>query len=172
LLAGQWSLLDTFTSGGTRYVVACKNPDRDATLRAVPLRERAVLELTLAGRSGKWIAFELQLSQSTVARSLRMALRRLGVNDQAALAGLRTAAFEPFDVGGATLALTRLAPAEASGELSDAERSVVSCILGGKRVAAIAHERGTSPRTVANQLASAYRKLGVSSRREVIALLA
>jgi DNA-binding CsgD family transcriptional regulator len=69
------------------------------------------------------------------------------------------------------LAITRLTPVAASPGLSDAERAVVTGILGGKRIAAIARERGTSPRTVSNQLASVYKKLGVSSRREVIALL-
>jgi DNA-binding CsgD family transcriptional regulator len=36
--------------------------------------------------------------------------------------------------------------------------------------AAIARERGTSPRTVAHQISSSYQKLGVSSRREPVAL--
>ena len=43
-------------------------------------------------------------------------------------------------------------------------------LLGGKRSAAIARERGTSPRTVAHQITSTYQKLGVSSRRELLAL--
>jgi DNA-binding CsgD family transcriptional regulator len=55
--------------------------------------------------------------------------------------------------------------------LSDAERAIVAGILGGKRITAIAHERGTSPRTVAHQIGSAYKKLGASSRRELLALL-
>ena len=172
LLAGRWSLLDTFTTAGTRYVVACKNPDDGATLRALHARERAVLELALAGRSGKWIAFELLLSESTVTRTLRNALRRIGATDSAELVGVRTAQFEPVaGMHGVDLAMARLTPAATSPGLSDAERAVVTGILGGKRIAAIARERGTSPRTVSNQLASVYKKLGVSSRREVIALL-
>jgi DNA-binding NarL/FixJ family response regulator len=172
LLAGRWSVLDTFMAGGTRYVVACKNPDDGAMLRALHARERAVLELALAGRSGKWTAFELQLSESTVTRTLRTALRRLGVADSTELVGIRTAQFESIaGMHGVDLAMARLTPAVASPDLSDAERAVVTGILGGKRIAAIARERGTSPRTVSNQLASVYKKLGVSSRREVIALL-
>jgi DNA-binding NarL/FixJ family response regulator len=174
LLTGRWSLLDTFMAAGTRYVVACKNPDEGAALRAMHPRELAVLELALTGRSGKWIAFELQLSESTVARTLRTALRRIGVVDAADLVGVRTAQFEPLEgmPPGVDLAMARLTPASAAAGLSDAERAVVTGILGGKRIAAIARERGTSPRTVANQLASIYKKLGVSSRREAIALLA
>jgi DNA-binding NarL/FixJ family response regulator len=172
LLAGRWSLLDGFTSGGMRYLIAYKNPE-GARLRALHDRERAVLELALAGHSGKWIAFELRLSESTVARTLRTALRRIGAVDTAPLVGVQNARFEPLEgvAPGIDLAVARLAPATTSVGLSDAERAVVSGILGGKRIAAIARERGTSPRTVSNQIASVYKKLGVSSRREVIALL-
>lgn len=174
LLTGRWSVLDTFTNGGERHVVAYRNPDASATLRALPPRERAILELALAGRAGKWIAVELQLSESTVTRALQTARRRIGVCDSADLIGLRTAAFEPVAglSPGIDLAMARLAPARASQQLSDAERAVVTGILGGKRIAAIARDRGTSPRTVSNQLASIYKKLGVSSRREIIVLLA
>lgn len=174
LLAGRWSLLDAFTAGRVRYAVACKNPDDLVTLCALPERECSVLELALAGRSGKWIAFELQLSESTVARTLRAALRRIGAADMTALIGMKNALFEPLEglTAGVDLAIARLAPVIACAPvLSDAERAVVTGILGGKRIAAIARERGTSPRTVSNQIASVYKKLGVSSRREVLALL-
>jgi DNA-binding CsgD family transcriptional regulator len=184
LLGGQWSLLDDFTADSTRHIVAYQNPQHGVTLRALQPRERTVLELTLARRSGKWIASELHRSAATASRALRMVERRIGLGDTAGLIGLRTALFEPLEladladlaglagVPGVALAVARLAPATAAGELSEAERSIVTGLLGGKRVAAIALERGTSPRTVSNQIASAYRKLGVSSRREVIALLA
>jgi DNA-binding NarL/FixJ family response regulator len=172
LLAGRWSLLDAFTNAGMRYLIAYKNPE-GATLRALHERERAVLELALAGHSGKWIAFELRLSESTVARTLRTALRRIGAVDTAPLVGVHNALFEPLEgvTPGVDLAIARLTPAATSAGLSDAERAVVTGILGGKRIAAIARERGTSPRTVSNQIASVYKKLGVSSRREVLALL-
>jgi DNA-binding NarL/FixJ family response regulator len=174
LIAGHWTLLDDFTATGTRYVVAYENPAERMVLRALRPRERAVLEHTLAGRSGKWIALELALSESAIARTLRTALRKIGVTDAAALAGVRTAVFERFEhVGSMTrLAIAELtAAADSLPRLSDAERAIVTGILGGKRIAAIAHDRQTSPRTVAHQLASIYKKLGVSSHRELLALL-
>jgi DNA-binding CsgD family transcriptional regulator len=173
LLAGRWSLLDTFMAAGTRYVIAYRNPENGLTLRTVHARERAVLELVLAGNAGKWIALELQLSESTVARTLRTALRRIGAADPAVLVGVQTALFEPLEglIPGVDLAVARLAPAPASAGLSDAERAIIMGILAGQRIASIARDRGTSPRTVSNQLASVYRKLGVSSRRELVALL-
>jgi DNA-binding NarL/FixJ family response regulator len=50
-------------------------------------------------------------------------------------------------------------------------QAVIAGILVGKRVAAIARERKTSPRTVSNQIVNVYSKLRISSRREVLALL-
>jgi DNA-binding CsgD family transcriptional regulator len=53
------------------------------------------------------------------------------------------------------------------GALSSAEEKVVGLVLSGCSNEAVARRRGTSARTMANQLASAYRKLGVGSRREL-----
>jgi DNA-binding NarL/FixJ family response regulator len=173
LVAGQWSLLDSFTTAGTRHVVAHENPPGGEALRALSWREQTALELALAGRSGKWIGSEMRLSESAVARTLRSALRKIGADDAAALSGVRGAQFEPFDgvATGGKLAIARLGPAAlAPASLSDAERAIVVGLLGGKRAAAIARERGTSPRTVAHQISSTYQKLGVSSRRELLAL--
>jgi DNA-binding NarL/FixJ family response regulator len=184
LLAGRWSLIESFTAAGARYVVACRNPEQPKPPespdpiewpRALLPRERNVLELALAGRSGKWISFEIDLSESVVTRTLRTALRKIGASDTAALAGVPTAAFEPLHglTTGLELAIARTTPApRALAQLSGAERAIVRDILGGKRITAIAHERGTSPRTVAHQIGSVYRKMGASSRRELLALLA
>lgn len=174
-LAGRWSLFDTFTAGATRYIVVIWNPEPIVARRALGPRERIVLEHVLAGRSGKWIASELTLSESVIARTLRLALDKLGAPDTAMLAGVQVLAFAPLPGMGAEtdLAIARTAPAARSlANLSDAERSIVTHLLGGKRIPAIALERGTSPRTVAHQIGSVYRKLGASSRRELLALLA
>jgi DNA-binding NarL/FixJ family response regulator len=56
-------------------------------------------------------------------------------------------------------------------ELSEAERAVVVLAARGLSNRAIAGQRGTSVRTVAKQLASAYGKLGISGRRELGARL-
>jgi len=56
--------------------------------------------------------------------------------------------------------------------LTAAEREVVEAIAAGLSNAAIAERRRTSVRTVANQVASAFRKLGVRSRAQLVARLA
>jgi DNA-binding NarL/FixJ family response regulator len=54
-------------------------------------------------------------------------------------------------------------------ELTPAERQVALAVLAGLSNADIARMRGSSPRTVANQLAALFRKLGVHSRAELAA---
>jgi DNA-binding NarL/FixJ family response regulator len=55
--------------------------------------------------------------------------------------------------------------------LTSAEIAVAELAVAGLGNAEIGRRRGTSERTVANQLASIYRKLGVGSRTELVAHL-
>ena len=55
--------------------------------------------------------------------------------------------------------------------LTAAELAVAEAILDGATPAEIAAHRHVSDRTVSNQLARIYRKLGVSSRYELVALV-
>lgn len=68
-------------------------------------------------------------------------------------------------IGCAAAAWTRL------HELAPAELDVVLSWVEGESTRSIATRRGVSVRTVERQRASAYRKLGVGSRQELIALL-
>lgn len=76
-----------------------------------------------------------------------------------------------IDVAGLVLALVTY---EVSKEaqippLTDAERAVLRALLRGLSNEQIASQRGTSPRTIANQVAALYRKLGVRSRTALMA---
>jgi DNA-binding CsgD family transcriptional regulator len=76
-----------------------------------------------------------------------------------------------FQVDGTEMAILSF-PIDADGgrtPLTPAEHAIVDAILAGKRNADIARERGTATRTIANQVASIYRKLGVRSRAELVA---
>ena len=57
-------------------------------------------------------------------------------------------------------------------KLTDAEREVVALVIEGLSNAQVATRRKTAARTVANQLQSIFRKLGLASRAELIAKLA
>ncbi|MBA2665166.1 MAG: helix-turn-helix transcriptional regulator [Bradymonadaceae bacterium] len=54
-------------------------------------------------------------------------------------------------------------------ELSSAERAVVLLVLSGASNAEIAELRGTALQTVANQLHSAFKKMGINSRGDLAA---
>jgi DNA-binding CsgD family transcriptional regulator len=59
-------------------------------------------------------------------------------------------------------------PLRATVELTHAEREIVGRVAAGESDRQIASARGTSPRTVANQLRTLFRRLGVSSRAELL----
>lgn len=78
-----------------------------------------------------------------------------------------------LDVGGETLAVLSVPLGSACdlSALTVAERDVAERASTGVSNRAIARARGTSERTVANQLASIFGKLGVGSRAELAAKL-
>lgn len=61
--------------------------------------------------------------------------------------------------------------ADLNARLTPAEIEVVELACAGLSNAEIARRRGCAQRTIANQLASVFRKLSVGSRHELIALL-
>lgn len=77
-----------------------------------------------------------------------------------------------LEIGGAVVAVLRYSRARRREReaLTAAEQAVMKAIFDGKSNDAIARDRGTSPRTIANQIASIFRKHGVCSRRELVAL--
>jgi DNA-binding CsgD family transcriptional regulator len=88
----------------------------------------------------------------------------------------------PYFLGGDTGGRPSIAPGKVlfvlplasefdDADLSAAERDVAALILRGRDNASIANLRGTSVRTVANQVASIFNKLGVRSRAELAALV-
>jgi DNA-binding CsgD family transcriptional regulator len=61
-----------------------------------------------------------------------------------------------------------LGPVARPPGLSDAEAQIVELVMRGVSSTRIARERGVTARTVAKQLASIYRKVGVGSRAELV----
>ncbi|HBQ17214.1 MAG TPA: hypothetical protein DEF51_40835 [Myxococcales bacterium] len=177
LVEGRWSLVDHLDTDGRRFVVARRNSPRVQDPRGLEPRELVVAEAIGRGASLKEIAYDLGLSESLVSRRASAARRKLGLSSLAELAlffapdGLR-ARMCVAELAGEELALGRLGVAEdALGGLTEAEREVTLGLLRGETNGAIAEARGTSARTVANQIARVYRKLGVASRAELAVAL-
>jgi DNA-binding NarL/FixJ family response regulator len=124
---------------------------------ALSNRQRQVAELAARGLAQKVIADDLGIAQSTVATHLRKVLRRTGLRRFQLPAAMLGHADRGAGVG------------PDLAELTTAEREIIAAALDGWSNAQIARRRQRSPRTVANQLAAAYRKLSVASRGELFA---
>lgn len=85
LVEGRWSLVDRFDHDGKRYILARRNEPGAHDLRALSARECAVAQLAAVGKANKLIAYELGLSESTVATHLASAIRKLGVRTRVEL---------------------------------------------------------------------------------------
>ncbi len=175
LVAGRWSLLDDYEEGGRRYVLALTTgPGERRRVKLVPNEARA-LELCIQGRPVKSVAAELGAPTSTVYALRNRALSKLGARSEADLVALARATpgavLTRFECGAETLVAIGLPSvcAEGLAGLTPSERAILSLVLAAKRHTEIARNRETSPRTIANQIASIYRKLGVSSRAELAA---
>lgn len=177
LLRGEYSTIDRFESDQRRYVVAFVNEPSLTDPRGLTTAEGAVAAWATRGHSEKVIAYELGLAPGTVSALLSRAYRKLGVDSRAALIARLEV---PTDVERVKLdddaeVLLFSAPAvepRSLDLLSPAEREVAAGVARGDSNATIAQRRKVSPTTVAKQLASAYAKLGVSTRAELASLLA
>jgi len=193
IIAGEWTLVERLSWPGGRVVVAYRNHPSSRSSKELSDREQTALLDALDGVASKAIAIKLGVSEATVSRLIARALRRLGFESLGEAAALRRVGWSVTDIGDGVAttgwaALGRdvvpdqginpqegLASAESlEGEaklaaLTQSERHVLTAILEGRLQRDIAAARCSSPRTVANQVASIFRKLGVSSRRELIA---
>jgi DNA-binding NarL/FixJ family response regulator len=177
LVEGRWSLLDHFDSDGKRFVVARRNAPELIDPRALSMREREVVSLAAMGHSNKQIGYALGLPLSTVATHLTSAQKKLRVANRAELArfhAVTSSAAQRVDltVGSeevSALVLPSLRNELSASGLTRSEEVVAAAVCRGESNEQIARTRGTSARTVANQLASIFRKVGVRSRSELIA---
>ncbi|HXK19752.1 MAG TPA: LuxR C-terminal-related transcriptional regulator [Polyangiaceae bacterium] len=168
LLMGRKRLVSRENDGSGGYVLGF-------SAASIRLSERELSILTAAERgvANKLVAIEQSLACSTVSESLQTAIAKLGFANRTeflkVMAYLRSAGAR---VVGTSQLFWVFLPVESLNldpRLTAAEREVVAGVLNGRSNAAIALARRTSTRTVANQLAAIYRKLGVASRWELAA---
>ncbi len=191
---GVWAIVELHEAMTFRLVVAramqeIESISPPSTSRELSDRERVVVTSVAEGRTNGDIAEALGLSVSTVASYLRSARKKLGGARRPELAKdprVRPSAVPMpadlrvviVDIGvddGLERGVCRLAfigharKPDGLPMLTSAERSIVRAIGEGKTNAQIAALRGTSSRTVANQIARLFRKIGVASRTELVA---
>jgi len=154
---------------------------------AIRGRPLTILQRVLSGQSLNFISLELSLSSSTVSGEFQNAMRALELKPR--LSGLplylaqlwhasQTCALgdarAPSNfqaIRNATVSLPR-PDLQLATVLTRAELEVSAMLLQGRTHAEIASARGTSVRTIANQLASIFSKLKVSGRLELLTALA
>jgi DNA-binding NarL/FixJ family response regulator len=130
------------------------------------------------GTPVKVLALELGVTNGAIARRIAGAMRKLKLRSEAELVALVGSAtsFPAAAVAGrgdCDIVLTYRAPCwTLPAYLSAAERLVVREVIAGASHDGVARARGIAPRTVANHLASIYRKMHVHSRIEMFVALA
>lgn len=174
LVHGQWSLVDRFERDGARFVVAYPNAPDVVDPRRLTKAEKRVVHYAARGAANKEIAYALGVSNGTVAALLARACRKLRVRRRSELASLpMTPAATVVNVGDVDVVVDATPDASPTlAGLTEAEVDVAKAVASGASDAEIAKRRGTSKRTVSNQLARIYRKLGLESRAELAALMA
>jgi len=148
-------------------------------------RNIRILERVLLGQAQKAIALDLDLAASTVAFSVAECLGTLGLERRVcrvpmllvaavhAMHGLTTQKSARLDVVQHADCTYQVLSSPRPDTvlrrlLSPAEYVVARLLVEGLTHAEIAATRGASARTVANQLATAFQKLGVSGRSELL----
>jgi DNA-binding NarL/FixJ family response regulator len=147
-------------------------------------RRLSILESILCGVGQKRIAIELGLAPSTVALNASLALQGLGVSGRPSrvhplLMRAAAAAREHQLVAGSVsfirhgdIDLQVIGIARPDRRLADvlpaAELEVVRYLLEGRCYADMAKRRGTSERTIANQIAAVFKRMKVSGRSELL----
>lgn len=170
LLEDGWDRLHHRTAERRRYIFLFRGPLERTRLS---VREFQTVYLTALGLATKEVAAELDLAPVSIRATSVRALRKLGLRSCAQLPAFwhilgkapRQVEVWPSEliVFRAGLELSELA------ELTGAERAILLDVVSGDSNLAIAARRGTSRRTVANQIATLFDKYQVSSRVELAA---
>jgi len=181
---GELQIVDNFFTTERCFLVLESSPAR------TPLqpRQRLILERILCGDCQNAIAIELDLAPSTVALHAREAMKLVGVTGKPSrchpllMAAALAARTEDEPRVGRSSSMAegqrsfcvisiRRPDRELSALLPPAEQNIVSCLLEGLCYLDICERRGTAMRTVANQIATIFRRFHVSGRNELVCLL-
>jgi DNA-binding NarL/FixJ family response regulator len=181
LVAGKLEIVQTCAQQGRCVLILGA---RSMPAHPLGARARDVLERTLVGERRKVIAHEMNVSVSLLALTLKASLASLGLGCKPALApsalvmlihGAR-GPFPPFGTfigacnhGGRRITIiTQVFDDSVLRGLSPSQRAVMSLVANGRSCTEIAARRNRSCRTIINQVAAASRRLGVSSRFDLL----
>ncbi len=157
---------------------------------AKPLSKRRIgmLERVLSGDAPKVVAMETGCAASTVAIAVGDCLRAMGLDHRSSRVPALLVLILHAQRGEAQRLSVQIERSPGQRDerrlvssarleqclnrrLSAGELAVVSLLVEGKTYVEIAEQRKSAVRTVANQIASVYRKLGISGRIDLIRYL-
>ncbi len=180
LFSGRWKVTAQLSTETHCYLNLIAGAPASTALVISAQRQR-LFERAVLGESQKLVAFEAGRSRAGVSSLLHECLRTLGLSCKfrhlplplALIAHARAnsgqASLVSISAETNSLVVTIRRPDQTLQRwLSASEYSVARLAMEGKSHAEIAAVRGTSQRTVANQLQSVFSKLKVSGRLELI----
>jgi DNA-binding NarL/FixJ family response regulator len=182
LVEGHARVSDAFFTEERCYLIV------EANSRSLPVlagRRLEIVEGILCGQDQKSVAIELALAPSTIALNARLGLAAVGSSTRpsrvhpllmlAAKASSERATsqlgtFSLLYEGGLELRVISVPRPEQPLRplLPPAELSVIGSLVEGLSYEEIARRRGTSTRTVANQITAVFRRLRVSGRNQML----
>lgn len=169
LLNGHWQITQRLVHGNAHYLLGVATRGK-----GLNTRERHIGAYAGAGHANKSIAYALGLSPSTITTHTLRMQQRFHLRSRCELAsffapqGFRTTlAVTEIDAEPRLIGRCACVDTQQLGHLTEAEREVAALIATGISNAAIAAQRGSSARTIANQVQAVFRKLGVRSRAEL-----
>ena len=166
---------------------SCASRPREQPASQVDPRARQMLECVLSGTQQKVVAVETNYSSSTVSVAARRAMLGIGLDCEArhypmllmvmyrifrALPPAPTAQRSPGNSNMPRVINIFRPDACLQRHLTPSEYEVARDLVEGLRHEEIAEHRRTAKRTIANQVASIYRKLNLSGRNELMKWLA
>lgn len=186
LAEGRLTAVDSFFHDGRAQLVLLET-ERESQANRIDASSWQLFESVMLGTGRKELCFDRKLHSSALAQRLKHTLANIGLDCTPARVPL-VLVLLAHSAGGRSigpLAVVRLqlgsaryvslsahVSNQAWAGLSSAERTVLALRAVGKSHADIAQERNTSRRTVANQLAAATHRLGVSGRFDLLRMLA
>jgi DNA-binding CsgD family transcriptional regulator len=188
LVAGTRRIVDSFHSDARFYLILV---DRDEAESGAEIEsgDLEILERWLRACSQQYVAIDLERAASTIASRTKRCLFQMGLSCSSlripallVMASLakRTAStgkvgrIADFESAGASYSVLSVERPDTQlpTALTPAETAVVRLLVEGKSHVEIARARQSSRRTVANQLSSAFQRLRVSSRLDLVTCLA
>jgi len=188
LVSNRYKVKECLFSPDRCFVILTPAPRVGRPDRRLAVRKVRVLERILLGENQKAVALAMKVAPSTITLTSGECLRAMGVDCRTSRVPMpivmfvhaaknrsvyREANISEVVFRGSPVRLVSMPRPDAvlADVLSPAECAVARLLIEGKRHAEIAEMRETSLRTVANQLASGFHKVGVSGRADLVCKL-